>query len=154
MSTNSIRQKQKGFTIIEVVLVLAIAGLIFLIVFLALPQLQKSRRDTQRKNDVGRILSGLESYASNNSGAYPDASQIDAFTTNYIGTNKLNDPSGGAYALKFVTTAPTNVTNGNLTYESGATCGANGTLNTGASVRSIAVAVQLETGGFYCQQNN
>ena len=40
---------QGGFTIIEVVLVLAIAGLIFLIVFLALPQLQQSRRDTQKE---------------------------------------------------------------------------------------------------------
>lgn len=39
----------KGFTIIEVVLVLAIAGLIFLAVFLALPALQRNQRDTQRK---------------------------------------------------------------------------------------------------------
>ena len=38
-----------GFTIIEVVLVLAIAGLIFLMVFVALPALQRSQRDTQRK---------------------------------------------------------------------------------------------------------
>ena len=35
-----------GFTIIEVVLVLAIAGLIFLMVFIALPVLQRSQRDT------------------------------------------------------------------------------------------------------------
>ncbi|MBP6924997.1 type II secretion system protein [Candidatus Saccharibacteria bacterium] len=32
-------QTKKGFTIIEVVLVLAIAGLIFLMVFIALPAL-------------------------------------------------------------------------------------------------------------------
>ena len=44
----------EGFTIIEVVLVLAIAGLIFLMVFLALPALQRSQRDTQRKNDMAR----------------------------------------------------------------------------------------------------
>jgi prepilin-type N-terminal cleavage/methylation domain-containing protein len=43
-----------GFTIIEVVLVLAIAGLIFLLVFLALPGLQRSRRDAQRKSDMGK----------------------------------------------------------------------------------------------------
>jgi prepilin-type N-terminal cleavage/methylation domain-containing protein len=40
------KPKAHGFTIIEVVLVLAIAGLIFLIVFLALPALQRSQRDT------------------------------------------------------------------------------------------------------------
>ena len=33
------KQTKKGFTIIEVVLVLAIAGLIFLMVFIALPAL-------------------------------------------------------------------------------------------------------------------
>ena len=43
---------KKGFTIIEVVLVLAIAGLIFLMVFVALPQLQSSQRDTQRRQDM------------------------------------------------------------------------------------------------------
>lgn len=40
---------KKGFTIIEVVLVLAVAGLIFLMVFIALPALQRSQRDSQRK---------------------------------------------------------------------------------------------------------
>ena len=38
--------KDRGFTIIEVVLVLAIAALIFLMVFIALPALQASQRDT------------------------------------------------------------------------------------------------------------
>lgn len=50
---------KKGFTIIEVVLVLAIAGLIFLMVFLALPVLQRSQRDTQRKQDVAMVATAL-----------------------------------------------------------------------------------------------
>jgi len=48
--------KESGFTIIEVVLVLAIAGLIFLVVFLALPALQRSQRDSQRRTDLGRFI--------------------------------------------------------------------------------------------------
>ena len=48
-----------GFTIIEVVLVLAIAGLIFLMVFIALPALQRSQRDTQRRNDLGRVTNAI-----------------------------------------------------------------------------------------------
>jgi hypothetical protein cdiviTM7_02704 len=40
--------QKNGFTIIEVVLVLAVAGLIFLMVFLALPALQRSQRDTRK----------------------------------------------------------------------------------------------------------
>ena len=46
-----IKKFNKGFTIIEVVLVLAIAGLIFLMVFIALPALQSSQRNTQREQE-------------------------------------------------------------------------------------------------------
>jgi len=70
MSKSNINQK-KGFTIIEVVLVLGIAGLIFLMVFIALPTLQRNRRDTQRSADISRLASALNNYQSNNSGAIP-----------------------------------------------------------------------------------
>lgn len=56
-----------GFTIIEVVLVLAIAGLIFLMVFVALPALQRSQRDTQRRNDMSRVDTSLVQYQTNHS---------------------------------------------------------------------------------------
>lgn len=61
----------KGFTIIEVVLVLAIAGLIFMMVFIALPSLQRSQRDTQRSNDISRLQSQINAYQSNNRGRIP-----------------------------------------------------------------------------------
>ena len=59
---------KKGFTIIEVVLVLAIAGLIFLMVFLALPALQRAQRDTQRKQDVAMVVTALHNWKANNKG--------------------------------------------------------------------------------------
>ena len=63
----NIKTKQ-GFTIIEVVLVLAIAGLIFLMVFLALPALQRAQRDTQRRNDYSMLSTAVTNYISNNNG--------------------------------------------------------------------------------------
>ena len=69
----NITKKLRGFTIIEVVLVLAIASLIFLMVFIALPALQKSQRDTARKNEVGTIVAAITTYSSNNRGALPTA---------------------------------------------------------------------------------
>lgn len=57
-----------GFTIIEVALVLAIAGLIFLVVFLALPALQNSQKDMARREDVGRVVAALQSYKIDNGG--------------------------------------------------------------------------------------
>ena len=62
---------KNGFTIIEVVLVLAIAGLIFLMVFIALPALQRNQRNTQRTNDLSRFLAAIEDYKSKNQGQLP-----------------------------------------------------------------------------------
>lgn len=65
MAKNNTNFKE-GFTIIEVVLVLAIAGLIFLMVFVALPALQRSQRDTARRNDMSRVDTSLIQYQTNN----------------------------------------------------------------------------------------
>lgn len=62
-----------GFTIIEVMIVLAIAGLILVIVFLAVPALQRNSRNTQRKTDASNSLSALSNYISNNNGKLPTA---------------------------------------------------------------------------------
>jgi prepilin-type N-terminal cleavage/methylation domain-containing protein len=64
-------KNKKGFTIIEVVLVLAIAGLIFLMVFIALPALQRGQRNTQREDDMARVLTKFNEYQANNNGNYP-----------------------------------------------------------------------------------
>jgi prepilin-type N-terminal cleavage/methylation domain-containing protein len=69
-------KQQKGFTIIEVLIVLAIAGLIVLIVFLAVPALQRNSRNTQRKNDVSALLGAVSEHISNHSGQLPNATQV------------------------------------------------------------------------------
>jgi prepilin-type N-terminal cleavage/methylation domain-containing protein len=68
---NYMTKNKKGFTIIEVVLVLAIAGLIFLMVFIALPALQRGQRNTQRRDDMARVLTKFNEYQSSNNGNYP-----------------------------------------------------------------------------------
>ena len=65
------RDGAEGFTIIEVLIVLAIAGLILLIVFLAVPALQRSSRNTQRKNDASAISSAVANFIDNNGGTLP-----------------------------------------------------------------------------------
>ncbi len=58
----------QGFTIIEVLIVLAIAGLIMLIVFLAVPALQRNSRNNQRTKDASQILSAVNECLSNRNG--------------------------------------------------------------------------------------
>src|SRR4051812_17294008 len=85
-------RKQKGFTIIEVLIVLAIAGLILLVVFLAVPALQRNSRNTQRKGDIQKMLGAISEYSSNNSGKVPtDAATLKTALANssygYYGNN-------------------------------------------------------------------
>jgi prepilin-type N-terminal cleavage/methylation domain-containing protein len=66
------KRKKVGFTIIEVMIVLAIAGLIMMIVFIAIPSLQAERRDIQRKSYAQQVFSAMEEYAKNNNGHFLD----------------------------------------------------------------------------------
>ena len=52
-------------------IVLAIAGLILAIVFIAVPALQRNSRDTQRKADIAAIESAIATYVGNNNGQVP-----------------------------------------------------------------------------------
>lgn len=73
---NTKLQQRKGFTIIEVVLVLAIAALIILMVFIAWPALQRTQRDQARKSDVALIGSTISTFKSNNKGKLPDICEL------------------------------------------------------------------------------
>lgn len=93
-------QRNRGFTIIEIVLVLAVAGLIFLIVFLALPSLQRERRNTQRKSDAARLLAQLENYQANNARPPISSSDVNNFVNGYIKSEEYNDPKTGPYDIQ------------------------------------------------------
>lgn len=151
-------QKEKGFTIIEVVLVLAIAGLIFLIVFLAVPALQRSQRDQQRKSDVGRVIAAVQDWKSNHRGQLPAAADLastGAFYTGLTNGSSFEDPAGGAYVFTNSTTVQTNNVDGKLAYATGNICNASGNAmtTTGAGSRNFAVLMKLESGDAYCQSN-
>ena len=109
---NKVKSKQnQGFTIIEVILVLAIAGLIFLMMFIALPALQRSQRDSRRRDDISILLKKLKDFQTNNRGALPNSagskigydetssgSSWKGFYHDYLG-DKFEDPNGGNYVL-------------------------------------------------------
>lgn len=122
-------KKDKGFTLIEIVLVLAIAGLLLVIVFLAVSGAQKSRRDSQRKNDVSRIAAALESYSSNNNGSYPTtvalantglavylpaASYVDPLTDTVYGTSATS--ATGAVTFGTTNVGPSGLAAATLSY--------------------------------------
>lgn len=145
------KTNQSGFTIIEVVLALAIGAMIIGMVFIALPNLQKQRRDTARRNDLGRFMGQLEAYAGNNNGKYPlTQGELDTFVTSYVQKDAVfEDPSTGTYlttaAFRTVADANTTVAVGSMSYVLGARC--NGEIvEANAGNRNIAAKIPLERG--------
>lgn len=64
------KSNQKGFSIIEVLIVLAIAGLIMLIVFLAVPALQRNARNNDYSAEANRYASAFQEVQSNKGGGF------------------------------------------------------------------------------------
>jgi prepilin-type N-terminal cleavage/methylation domain-containing protein len=134
---------QKGFTIIEVMIVLAIAGLIMLVVFLAVPALQRNARNTTIKNDASALAAGFSEFASNNDGKSPASlSQNGANVT--IGTTtdsqavaKVN----GSTTVNANKAKPASFAAGQLWWNTGTTC--DGT----TSSRAVVVYYYTEASG-------
>lgn len=154
----NIHKKEKGFTIIEVVLVLAIAGLIFMMVFIALPSLQRSQRDSQRKNDLSRLNVALASYQSNNRGALPtDAASWSGFVSNYVTTagDTFVDPSGENYIVSTTANLPTefDAESPIIKVTTSATCDGEAITTVGQGSRKVAFQMKLEGSGTTCANN-
>ena len=152
--------KEDGFTIIEVMIVLAVAGLIMAIVLVAIPQLQRNQRDSARQNVTNRILTELGNYAGNNNGRYPfGPGELTTFTNNYLaGVDYSNPGTGNNYTLSVRTdlTLPPNNDNDLMYIYPGASCNgevAQGTIN--SSARTFAIIIGLERDNIrYCIDNN
>ena len=139
--------QNKGFTIIEVLIVLAIAGLIMLIVFLAVPALNRNARNTQRRDDVAALMAMFAETLNNNNASQPatcngasatcwvkDAklSIIDNTTaTNVVWTKNASAPG----------TAPTNTNVDNVVIQNYLKCSGSVATTTGASSRSVAACL-------------
>ncbi len=147
---------KKGFTIIEVVLVLAIAALIFLMIFVALPALQRGQRNTARKNDVGTIASAINTYRSNRGGALPATQAQLATYIDKLSQINSADVRVQAYAAgaTFTETAANLDT---VTVYTGAACNdATGQPQGTTAAKAAAVVTVVEAGtstyAAYCQK--
>lgn len=103
--------KRKGFTLIEMLIVVAIIGILAGAVLVGLGPVQRGGRDSRRIADLRQVQNGLELYF-NKCGYYPGgpaasgctgfsqisgwSSLVNSLTQSAIGVNNVpNDPSAG-----------------------------------------------------------
>lgn len=128
----NLKKRSEGFTIIEVLIVLAIAGLIMLIVFLAVPALQRNQRNSTRNTEAGRWAAAVAECLGNRNGVVASCSAAAALNVGVV-----NELTG------FGAATTTGVL---LTYNTG--CSADGSATVGgASPRSFTIQYGIETTG-------
>lgn len=161
-------RKKSGFTIIEVALVLAIAGMILLLAFIAIPGLQRSQRDSRRKDDMMKLADSIKKFQSNNNrGALPNATQLEENVLNSFlgGSNNFKDPDNTSYKLVYAdctklkkTAALCNDANDaaptkhNMVFAAGANCNEDNQAIKSANQRKGAILYQLESGSVFCYE--
>ena len=160
-------KRRNGFTMIEVSLVLAIAGLILMMVFIALPGLQRSQRDAKRREDVLLVLEKIKDYQQSNRGALPTIGELegedgDGFRIKYLGGDNFKDPDGEIYTIKGIDCGSSNgcdnksinsIKNGQEAHTMlvaiHATCN-NQEIEKSSNPRKVAIMYRLEVGGVFC----
>lgn len=152
------KRNNRGFTIIEVVLVLAIAGLIFLMVLIVVPAMNRNSRDTARKNDVSLVSQAVTNYTGANRNAWPTAGRLEEYVDKLSGNSDASrifviDPKpSGDYTISDLND-PTKENGFYVVTE--AKCGESGKSEQkvlSASKRQFIVVNLLEAGGgqYYC----
>jgi prepilin-type N-terminal cleavage/methylation domain-containing protein len=100
--TMNIPQNSKGFTLIEIVVVIAIAALILVAILIFVPQAQRSQRDGDRRSAAGKAVSKLNECASNHAGAVCNSAQFGGATgTGDLYTAGIAAPGGANYKFTF-----------------------------------------------------
>jgi prepilin-type N-terminal cleavage/methylation domain-containing protein len=101
-----------GFSLLEIVIVLAIASFIMIVVFFAVQGAQRSQRDSFRKDVANRASAAVSEYRGHNNGSIPSSpDQLTNYVSNVssqgitVDFNSANTPescpagSGGTQAL-------------------------------------------------------
>jgi len=103
--------KQSGFTIVELLIVIVVIGILAALVITTFTGIQQKGRNTERTTDIKAVHSQLEAYYAKN-GVYPTLAQMndagDAFIKNELKGLDLDatkDPKGTSNDLAATSTA-------------------------------------------------
>ena len=144
-----IKSTKSGFTLIEIVIVLAIAAVIIGLVFLIVPNAQRSARDTKIQSNSNALSSSIEQFIANNPSTTVQNSNLTNLPTGCTWVSPDFKCNGlpvtwATGALTDLSAAKVN----NIYINTGAVCGTDGkvTAPTGTSASKYAIAWWSESG--------
>ena len=156
----SLKQKQSGFTIVELLIVIVIIGILAGLVITTFVGIQARARDSERQTDINAVQKQLEAYYAQN-GAYPTLANITDSTWRSGNGFKLDpkaiqDPTGQTNIAGTAASATNKTTYG---YVTTASCGAatdntGGALNPATPCTTYTVSAWLEAKGAVYSQSN
>lgn len=91
----SLKLKQRGFTIVELLIVIVVIGILAALVITTFTGIQKKARDTERQTDVKALHGQLEAYYAQN-GRYPTFADVTVANLPGLDPDALVDPKGGS----------------------------------------------------------
>ncbi len=142
---------QQGFTIIEVIIVLVIAAIIMLAVFLVVPQLQRTQRNSRNQAVARQAFSAGEQWAANNANVYPTTiANLETITGTLLNAN------GSQFTLGTTITPAVNEMSMWSNVAACASSSVAGVVTTGGGKFKIVVSQETSasaTGGIFCISN-
>ena len=135
---NKIKKDNKGFTIIEVLIVIAIAGLILAAVLFAVPALQRQSRNTQIRNAATNVAGAVNEYVTINNGKLPGVVTIASGTVTVA-------PASGDTGTSSTIKVPGNIVQTDIVYKKGQKCSGNISTADDASPRQFTITFNIES---------
>lgn len=88
----SLKKRNQGFTIVELLIVIVVIGILALLVITTYSGIQSKARNSQRQTDVASIQTQLEAFYSQN-GYYPSLANLNSESWRQTNMKSLDDES-------------------------------------------------------------
>lgn len=151
----SLKNKSKGFTIVELLIVIVVIGILATLVLITFTGIQQKARDSKRKTDLGAVQAALETYYSSNN-SYPLASDLES-TTWQKANMKGFDPAALADPKLPSADASTPLQDGtgdSTHYGYAVTADGGGACSATVACTNYTITAHLEGGGTFSKNSN